>query len=69
VFVLVNIGLLTPTLSSLREEREKKWCVCPDAPQQPVKVVALVGESPTRRIGRFTTERPGAVAPQGGEGK
>jgi hypothetical protein len=29
-------------------------------PQQPVKVVALVGESPTRRIGRFATKRPGA---------
>jgi len=36
---------------------------CPDAPQQPVKVVALVGESPTRRIGRFTTERSGACRP------
>jgi len=34
-----------------------------DAPQQPVKVVALVGESPTRRIGRFTTERSGACRP------
>ena len=33
------------------------------APQQPVKVVALVGESPTRRIGRFTTEQPGACRP------
>src|ERR1039458_3541834 len=31
-FVLVNIGLLTPALSSLREEREKKWCVCQDVP-------------------------------------
>ena len=30
------------------------------APQQPAKVVALMGESPIRRIGRFTTERPGA---------
>src|ERR1041385_8889812 len=29
-------------------------------PQQPAKVVALVGASPTCRIGRFTTERPGA---------
>ena len=29
-------------------------------PQQPVKGAALVGESPTRRIRRFTTERPGA---------
>jgi len=26
-FVLVNIGLLTPALSSLREAREKKWRV------------------------------------------
>ena len=33
------------------------------APQQPVKVVALVGESPTRRIGRFTAEQPGACRP------
>jgi hypothetical protein len=32
-------------------------------PQQPAKVVALVGASPTRRIGRFTTERPGACRP------
>jgi pyridinium-3,5-biscarboxylic acid mononucleotide sulfurtransferase len=32
-FELVNIGLLTPALSSLREEREKKWCVCQDAPR------------------------------------
>jgi hypothetical protein len=30
------------------------------APQQPAKGAALVGESPTRRIRRFTTERPGA---------
>ncbi len=29
-------------------------------PQQPAKGAQLVGESPTRRIGRFTTERPGA---------
>src|SRR5207245_5618546 len=45
-----------------------RWCY-QDAPQQPVKVVALVGESPTRRIGRFTTERPGACPParRGGE--
>ena len=33
-------------------------------PQQPAKVAALVGESPTRGIGRFTTERPGACRPQ-----
>jgi len=32
-------------------------------PQQPVKVVALVGASPTRRIGRFATERLGACRP------
>ncbi len=32
----------------------------PDAPPQPVKVGAFVGESPTGRIGRFTTEWPGA---------
>ena len=31
------------------------------APQQPVKVVALVGESPTRRIGRFTAEQSSRV--------
>jgi len=30
------------------------------APQQPAKGVLLVGASPTRRIRRFTTERPGA---------
>jgi hypothetical protein len=30
------------------------------APQQPAKGALLVGESPTRRIRRFTTERPGA---------
>src|SRR5947207_11945469 len=29
-------------------------------PQQPVKGAQLVGESPTRRIRRFTTERPDA---------
>jgi len=40
----------------------KKW----DAPQQPVKVVALVGESPTRRMGRFTAEPPGACRPARG---
>jgi hypothetical protein len=33
------------------------------ASQQPVKVVALVGLSPTRRVGRFTTEQPGACRP------
>jgi hypothetical protein len=31
--------------------------------QQPVKVVVLVGASPTRRIGRYTTEQPGACRP------
>jgi len=30
------------------------------APQQPAKGAALVGESPTRRIRRFTTEQPDA---------
>src|SRR6059036_132408 len=35
-------------------------------PKQPVKVVALMGESPIRRIGRFTTERPGACCPRKG---
>jgi len=30
------------------------------APQQPAKGAQLVGESPTRRIRRFTTEQPGA---------
>ena len=29
-------------------------------PQQPAKDAQLVGESPTRRIRRFTTERPDA---------
>src|SRR5208282_2660335 len=33
------------------------------APQQPMKVVALVGESPIRRVRRFTTEQPGACRP------
>ena len=44
-------------------------CRLSDRPQQPVKVVGFVGESPTRRIGRFTTERPGACPParRGGE--
>ena len=37
-----------------------------NTPQQPVKVVALVGASPTRRIGRFTTERLGACRPRKG---
>ena len=30
------------------------------APQLPAKGAVLAGESPTRRIRRFTTERPGA---------
>jgi hypothetical protein len=30
------------------------------APQQPAKGAQFVGESPTRRVRRFTTERPGA---------
>jgi len=30
------------------------------APQQPAKGAQFVGASPTRRIWRFTTERPGA---------
>jgi len=34
-FELVNIGFLAPALSSLREEREKKWCVCQDMPNRP----------------------------------
>jgi hypothetical protein len=37
-----------------------------DALQQPVKVVALVGESPIRRIERFTAEQPGACRPARG---
>jgi hypothetical protein len=39
------------------------------APQQPVKGVLLVGESPTRRVRRFTTEQPEAcpAARRGGE--
>jgi len=42
---------------------------CQVAPQQPVKVVAFVGVSPTRRVGRFATEQPGACPParRGGE--
>ena len=39
-FVLVNIGLLTPALSSLREAREKKWCVCHDATIKPLTLVS-----------------------------
>jgi hypothetical protein len=61
-------------LSSLRQAERKRIHAAPTelgglpgtcgykhgAPQQPAKGAALVGESPTRRIRRFTTERPGA---------
>ena len=62
--------MLAPAFG-LREACFRFAVICPTlsiAPQQPVKVVALVGESPIRRIGRFTTERPGACRPCKGAG-
>jgi len=49
-----------PLLTELEDNVNRPCDYKHVAPQQPAKGAPLVGESPTRRIRRFTTERPGA---------